>query len=132
MGVFNARQRYLFRWLCCLGSLASITIASVLTLLWGSEAFGAAMLAGSICLVVSMYFALKVFSLSGATRARKVLGTIYGSEAVKLVLFACLVGGVIKLNQFHAKAFIIALVVNQLVLTFSCLAMKLPLGVRKI
>ena len=57
---------------------------------WGPTASLAAMFGGSVVILLTLYFAAKVYLGAGATTAADVLGTFYRAETAKLVLTAVL------------------------------------------
>jgi ATP synthase protein I len=71
------------------------------------------LIGGMICWIPNLYFAKKVFVISGARYAREVLRSFYSGEAVKLILTAVLFGLVWKNLKVDALSVFIGFIVVQ-------------------
>ncbi|MBS0211910.1 MAG: ATP synthase subunit I [Proteobacteria bacterium] len=78
-------------WLLCAAQALTTALSAVIA--WvtgGSSAALAALFGGLVAILPALYFALKVAGLGPVAEARRVLGTFYRAEAVKLLLTALL------------------------------------------
>lgn len=127
--LLKLQQKYAVKWLVSVQLSTTLLVTNFLALTIGQQAILPAIVSGLICLGVNAYFVAKVFSCTGATQMRRIVKTFYGAEAVKLLLFASLVGGVIRYTELDALTLIIALAVNQLLMALSWIVVKPPLSV---
>ncbi|MCW8445235.1 F0F1 ATP synthase subunit I [Fluoribacter gormanii] len=84
---------------------ATLIIAALCALVYGTNAASSALLGGLVCIVPNAYFASKLFKYQGARSAKQIVNSFYKGEALKIVISIFLFTAVFLLFKITPLAF---------------------------
>ncbi|WP_131795600.1 F0F1 ATP synthase subunit I [Fluoribacter gormanii] len=84
---------------------ATLIIAALCALVYGTNAASSALLGGLVCIVPNAYFASKLFKYHGARSAKQIVNSFYKGEALKIVMSIFLFTAVFLLFKITPLAF---------------------------